>query len=115
MEITTTDEKFVMTVDRTPDDLQKAIRFLVEENAKLRNNLAGDTKEPLTGGDGRADVRVIDGIIQIGLGSYLGWLLTRFDSAGACRLAASIIGAAGQLLATTQAQTEVAVGKVSLH
>lgn len=115
MKIKSTGEQFEISVSRTPEDLQKAIRALVEEHAKLLNNLAGDSMEPLVGGNGRVDVRVIDGAVQVGLACSFGWVLTRFDAAGACGLAASVSSSAQQLLNSGAAKAEVSIGKISLH
>lgn len=115
MKITATDEQFEISVARTPEELQKAIRALIEEHAKLLGHLAGDSNEPLIGGNGRADVRIIDGAVQIGLACSFGWVLTRFDAAGACGMAGSIGSCTQQLLISGAAQAEVSSGRISLH
>ena len=99
----------------TPQEILQQIRELTEQLSQLNGNAAPDTKEPLIYGNNITDVRLVNGLVQLSLGSEIGWVIAVLEPAAASYLASAIAGAVGQVLVTTQAQTELQLGELPVH
>jgi hypothetical protein len=91
----------------TPQELISQMRAIMEELTKITGNKSSDKNEPIFYGSGITDVRVIDGCIQLGIQTELGWVVAILDVANATQLSANITSLSSRVLRASNTEPAI--------